>query len=603
VNFAPLTERCGRWLAVLLCALWMAPALAQEAPPAAENAPAPEIVEDVVTPKILSDGDIALYKEIFALQEDGHWKKADRKIAKLKDRTLMGHVLYQRYMHPTKYRSKFEELRDWMAEYADVPNADKIYRLAMRRKPAKSRAPAEPVPERYEAPEEAKPVTPPQTAEERDRKRREYALRSGISKNLNKHPDVAEKYVWAASESGLMSDVEVDSQMSLVAKAYYFKGNIEKALALGSVAERRSGPEVPEASWFAGLAAWRLGRFDEAARHFEKVPEAPDAGNALSAAGAYWAARSYIKAHKPDQVIPALEKAATYPMTFYGILAARHLDMPYGYDWSPPRLTQRELDQAMTNPGVKRAIALAEVGQRSRADEEMYVAIRRQPPEADYEKMLKVAAHMDLTSSQIVLARRMMRDRNQAYQSALFPVPEWAPEDGFRVDRALLYAFMRQESNFMSWARSWAGAQGIMQLMPSTAAYIHHDSSLKGSGKHKLYDPSFNMMLGQKYIDYLMRKDTMKGNLLLVVCAYNAGPGNVAKWLALTNHGDDWLLFMESIPIFETRAYVEHVMANLWVYRARLGQPAPTLDQMAGGLWPRYASIDHQTASTGAAGQ
>ena len=95
-------------------------------------------------PSVLSQDDIDRYQRIFALQEDGDWGKADREIKSLQSDVLMGHVLYQRYMHPTAYRSKYSELRDWLAAYADHPGANRIYSLALRRKPAKASGPKAP---------------------------------------------------------------------------------------------------------------------------------------------------------------------------------------------------------------------------------------------------------------------------------------------------------------------------------------------------------------------------------------------------------------------------------------------------------------------------
>ena len=175
---------------------------------------------------------------------------------------------------------------------------------------------------------------------------------------------------------------------------------------------------------------------------------------------------------------------------------------------------------------------------------------------------------------------------------ALYPTPDWVPSDGFKLDKALLMAVMRQESAFNAYAVSYAGASGLMQLMPATAAYIERDNSLRRKNRRKLFDPSFNMKLGQKYLNYLMRHKMTDGNLMLVIAAYNAGPGNIAKWKLRTGHGDDWLLFMESIPNRQNRNYVERVLANLWIYRLRFGQEAPTLDQVAQGALPRYASLD-----------
>ncbi len=96
-------------------------------------------------PQPLSAEDESRYRRIFIHQKTGEWKAADRLIRQLNNRILMGHVLYQRYMHPTKYRSKYKELRDWMALYADHPGARKIYNLALKRRPENYKYPKQPV--------------------------------------------------------------------------------------------------------------------------------------------------------------------------------------------------------------------------------------------------------------------------------------------------------------------------------------------------------------------------------------------------------------------------------------------------------------------------
>jgi hypothetical protein len=245
----------------------------------------------------------------------------------------------------------------------------------------------------------------------------------------------------------------------------------------------------------------------------------------------------------------------------------------------------------MDTAGLRRAIALKQLGMPEAADREFLMAHRRLPPGNDLE-LLPVAMSMDLHGSVAKLSRRIINNHDQAIDSALYPTPDWAPSDGFKLDKALLMAVMRQESAFNAYAVSYAGASGLMQLMPATAAYIERDNSLRRKNRRKLFDPSFNMKLGQKYLNYLMQHKMTGGNLMLVIAAYNAGPGNIAKWKLRTGHGDDWLLFMESIPNRQNRNYVERVLANLWIYRLRFGQDAPTLDQVAQGALPRYASLD-----------
>ena len=99
-------------------------------------------------PDVLSDRDAGLYREIFALQVKGKWRAADKHMRQLGDRRLIGHLLAQRYLHPTAYRSKYKELRDWMAHYADHPEAKRIYKLALKRRPKNYKHPKRPVVQR-----------------------------------------------------------------------------------------------------------------------------------------------------------------------------------------------------------------------------------------------------------------------------------------------------------------------------------------------------------------------------------------------------------------------------------------------------------------------
>ena len=545
--------------------------------------------------EILSAEDIALYQEIFDLQEDGRWKKADRRIKKLDSDILMGHVKFQRYMHPTKYRSKYKELRDWMAVYNDHPEAYRIYRLANKRRPANYRAPKAPAPRNYKGPATTPSTAtalPPKTKAEKNRDRAEYRARSKISRYLVRGQIArAEKRLWGSETAGIFDELAFDTQMSRIASAYYYAGELERAEVLGSIAAERSIDQLPEASWIAGLAAWKLGHWSQAAGYFEAVWVSPESNSWLRAAGAFWSARAHMKARQPKQANAMLRKAAAEQRTFYGLLAQRQLGEPNTFNWDLPVENATGAKLAMDTAGLRRAIALKQVGMPEAADREFLMAHRRLPPGNDLE-LLPVAMNMGLHGSVAKLSRRIINNHDQAIDSALYPMPDWVPADGFKLDKALLMAVMRQESAFNAYAVSYAGASGLMQLMPATAAYIERDNSLRRKNHRKLFDPSFNMKLGQKYLNYLMRHKMTDGNLMLVIAAYNAGPGNIAKWKLRTGHGDDWLLFMESIPNRQNRNYVERVLANLWIYRLRFGQEAPTLDQVAQGALPRYASLD-----------
>ena len=155
-----------------------------------------------------------------------------------------------------------------------------------------------------------------------------------------------------------------------------------------------------------------------------------------------------------------------------------------------------------------------------------------------------------------------------------------------------MYAFIRQESAFNERAYSKAGARGLMQLMPKTASFVAGQRGLSRNKKYKLFNPKLNISLGQRYIALLSNDKSIPNDLFRLATAYNAGPGNLRNWQAKVNYNDDPLMYIESIPSRETRLFIERVMTNLWLYRNRLGQRTPSLDDVAEGIWPKYASLD-----------
>ena len=177
-----------------LCLAWL---LATGSVHAQENPAAPAEATPVVAigaeAKILSDKDIDLYRRIFAVQEPGDWKEADRLIAQLDNDILMGHVLYQRYMHPTKYRTPFVELRDWMDRFPDHPDADNIYRLGVKRKPSGSRAPNPPSRTTWEPPDDPtpRPPSPRLSDDEKYQQQVERSMRSAITRYLGRRGNTA----------------------------------------------------------------------------------------------------------------------------------------------------------------------------------------------------------------------------------------------------------------------------------------------------------------------------------------------------------------------------------------------------------------------------
>ncbi|MHA7872568.1 MAG: lytic transglycosylase domain-containing protein, partial [Hyphococcus sp.] len=319
-----------------------------------------------------------------------------------------------------------------------------------------------------------------------------------------------------------------------------------------------------------------------------RMAAVPYQEDSLRAAAGFWAARTALAGGHPADVAPNLQIAASFPFTFYGQLALALLGQDYDYNWTPPILTQASFERlAEDQPRIKRAVALAEVGRKSDADLELRWANGAIDDDKDGE-LLAIANALNLPAAQVDIA---LAGNGKHLEAGLFPIPEYAPRGGFKVDRALIYALMRQESKFKVEATSRVGARGLMQLMPRTASYVAKDRSLRHrSGRDRLYDPAFNLALGQTYVDQLINT-AAEGDLFHLAAAYNGGPGNLRRWKRKMEI-EDPLLFIESIPNSESRDFVEHVLTNFWVYRARLGQPAPSRDKVAAGELPLYEALD-----------
>lgn len=544
---------------------------------------------------VLSDADVATYRSIFELQERGDWTRANARIRTLENDVLMGHVLYQRYMHPTAYRSKFSELDAWMDQYADQPDAARVWRLANARKPAGAKAPDRPERRRWRTlpNSEAEKAKPPLRRNKSERRRVAQIKIHVRSLLARERPTQAINYLSDRAVQRDLTDHEYDQIRQWIANSYYLENVDEKALRVSQDILKTNSRKVPLAYWTAGLASWRLGAFDDAARYFQGLAAADYVTDNERASGAYWAARALFRIGKPSEAIAMLELAKDNNTSFYGILAARQLGDDPRLGTEALHVSRAELDSALSQPGVARAVALAQVGQSTLAEEEMRLAHGRADAVLD-PALLLLAEHWRLPSSQLEIA---YYSKVPAINAGLFPVPDFAPDNGFQLDRALLFAFMRQESKFNSRATSRVGARGLMQLMPRTAVHVAKDRSLRSTNKDRLYDPSYNMMLGQSYIQELMSGYGLNENLFELLVAYNGGPGNLKKWKRETNYMDDPLLFIESIPSRETRGFVEAVSRNLWMYRLTLDQAAPSLDLIAAGAWPRYLPVETRFAA------
>lgn len=328
-----------------------------------------------------------------------------------------------------------------------------------------------------------------------------------------------------------------------LARDAYYSGEVEKAYQLSIAAGER---------WVAGLAAWRLNNFVDAYNLFQSVANDPAGDAWLRSGAAFWTARAAVASGQDaGQEEYFLRLAAAYPFTFYGMIAEAQLGLAPTISFA----------SAVTSPADRLAEHLAQVGAVDVAD--------------PLGQIIKVAA---ATTPGTEIAELLTSV--QGFNPAHYPVPFLAPEGGFTVDPALVYALIRQESRFNAGAISPVGAVGLMQLMPATAAITGGDPKYRS--RDILKDPAVNMMLGQNYLNQLATS-LVGDDLLMVVAAYNGGPGAVTKTIDRVGWGADPLLMIESLPAKETRDYVEKVVAGYWIYRRQFGQDTPSLDALAAG--------------------
>jgi soluble lytic murein transglycosylase-like protein len=400
------------------------------------------------------------------------------------------------------------------------------------------------------------------------------------------NPSAAEPIVEAAAST--LSPEALTEWRQKVAWVYFQTGDAVSARRIAALAQVGAGEWAVDAAWVYGLASWQTRDYAAAAQAFERVASNASDDETRSA-GLFWAGRSRKAAGDASADIK-LQSAARYTETFYGMLANAALGLPLlpaGAQNGP------EASLLMARNNLRAAAALVEIGENSLADQLIRYQARIGAP-AEHPALIAFAAKLHLPATQIWLAQNAPTGTRTSF-AARFPMPSWSPAQGWRVDPALIFAHALQESEFRADAVSPAGARGLMQLMPATASLIARH---KGDSVGSLNDPAVSFEYGQTYLEELAAAVGTGGLLPKVIAAYNAGPGNVARWTA---GSDDPLLYIESIPFRETRAYVAIVLRNYWIYQREIGAATSSLTAMAQGRWPMFPTRAVQTASAAAA--
>tara|TARA_Y100001970_G_scaffold45236_1_gene56753 strand:+ start:54398 stop:56467 length:2070 start_codon:yes stop_codon:yes gene_type:complete len=359
------------------------------------------------------------------------------------------------------------------------------------------------------------------------------------------------------------------------------ENNINKAYQIAAEHGQIHSKTFSEAEWLAGWIALRkMNNPKQALKHFSSIYNIVFMPISRSRA-AYWSGRANILIGNQIEANSWYRKAAQFCTAFYGQLAIASLARSN----SPlPKCSEKSRDmnyknsEIMNHPLFASAYRLA----FSKNDKLTNLMIRQlarisKKPQ-DYSLISSFSKIIERPDSGISAAKQASRNGYHSEKN-LFPIPKvkfTLPND--QLEHALVLAVIRQESQFYDKAISYAGARGLMQLMPRTAKFLAKKMKIPYRRSQLIHNPGYNIKLGSFYLKQLIER--FDGSYPLAIAAYNAGPTNVKRWIK--KYGDprtdpqvdivDWL---EQIPLGETRNYVQRVIEGLQVYRYKIALNTP----------------------------
>lgn len=529
-------------------------------------------------PTLLSAEDRAWYGQLFAAIDAHDWTQAETLFAERPDGPLHGIARAKYYLDPKSPRIELPRLVEWLGKYPDLPQAPEIARVAMTR--GLEAAPGLP---------QAQQLRPQAGITRRNRPRSvdDGTMPADLAKAITDKivaddPDGA-RILLDGIDASLSSAARAEWRQK-VAWSYYIENRDADAYPMAVAArDGGSGAWVPEAAWVAGLAAWRIGDCRDAAVGFAQAAGSSDPE--LATAANYWLARSFVRCRQPGEAAKALRKAARHDETLYGMLALEQLGEKLPTDHTRPDLSRENWDRLSRVENARRAVMLAELGRR--ADADAMLRWQAQVGDArDFPALARLARALGLTTAQRSMAYNAPRGATPD-ASARWPVTDRSPRGGWKVDPALAFAHALQESSFREEVVSPANAIGLMQVRP-IAAREHAGRVGLNASTIDLKDPAVNLAVGQQALSDIAANGNTRGHLPKVMAAYNAGMTPVARWNTEVRDQGDPLLYMESIPYWETRGYVNIVMRNYWMYLRQADAPAASRVDLAQNKWPVF---------------
>lgn len=531
------------------------------------------IVSAQPAPTVLDNSEKQAFIAIYQAIKAQKWDEAEKLIDKAPQGPMAAMARAEYYLAPNSPKVDAERLQALLQSAPYLPQAEQL--AAMAKKRGADALPDRPGIRRFSwlggAPKRDLPAN---------------AANDGLRSELQvfiKNDDPASAERLLESKAFELSTDAVTELRYRVAWSYYIENDDQSARRVASLARAAGGDWGTQASWAYGLASWRLKDYPAAFEAFDTVARFAT-NDDLKAAGLFWSARAAMAAKQPQQVQPRMQHAAKLPETFYGLLASESLGMePIAK--KAAKISKLDWNALKDQENAVLAVALTEVGQTKLADE----ALRHQAKIGDarqHANLAQLAGSLNLASTQFWMGH-YGPSRDQSNAMARYPMPNWEPTGGWRVTPALVYAHALQESTFRTDVISPAGARGLMQVRPGTAQDI---ARARGASfvASELDRPSVNLEYGQSYLEKLRDMPATGGLLPKVIAAYNAGPTPLSRWnLEIRDNGDP-LLFVESIPYWETRGYVSTILRNYWIYEMRENKASGSLKGLAQYLWPNF---------------
>ncbi len=535
-------------------------------------------------PALLSQDDRTYYKQLFGAIEREDWAGVQAMFAQRADGPLHAAARAQFYLAATSPRADLQPLTDLLTQAPDMPWADQLGRLALKRGASALPVAIPAAQQFYTLPTLSKRIKPRPTADGT----MPESVSAAIADRIKNDDPLGARVLLDGIDATLSPEARAEWRQK-VGWAFYIENDDANARALSAAAfDGGSGPWVAEAMWTAGLAAWRMDDCLAAGDSFEKAAGMA-ANPELTAAANYWASRAWLRCRKPEKVAASLRAAARTRDSLYGMMASEALGIRENAVSAAPDFSNADWQQLRTANNVRLAVQLAEIGEDGLADEALRYQARIGAP-GQYAPLSRLARDLGLPATQLWMAYNAPAGARPD-EAARFPAPKWVPANGWKVDPALLFAHSLQESNFRTSVTSPAGAKGLMQVLPGTARDMTRAEPTMAGRDRQLDLPDVNLAFGQTYLAHLRDSAATQGLLPKVMAAYNAGPMPISRWNTEIRDQGDPLLWMESIPYWETRGYVSIVMRNYWMYERQAGATSDSRVGLVQGLWPKFPGL------------